>query len=133
LEFEQRLPAQLNAPMLARQQMGRALKEVLLPARLQDVHLAVSELVTNAVLLSRPAEATTIGITIRIDETHVRVTVQQPMRPVHPSGGLLRADDEPMFSEMILDNVTDRWGTDPGPPPNAWFEVDRKRRPRRSA
>jgi hypothetical protein len=119
--------------MLARQQMGRALKEVLLPARLQDVHLAVSELVTNAVLLSRPAESSTIGITIRIDETLVRVTVQQPLRPTHPSGGATPMDETPMFSEMILDNVTDRWGTDPGPPPHAWFEVDRRRRPRRSA
>jgi|KBSSwiStaDraftv2_1062776.scaffolds.fasta_scaffold941754_1 hypothetical protein len=117
--------------MLARQQIGRALKEVLLPSRLQDVHLAVSELVTNAVLLSRSSDAQTIGITIRIEEAHVRVTVQQPMRPVHPSGASPSLD-APMFSEMILDHVTDRWGTDPGPPPHAWFEVDRRRR-RRSA
>jgi hypothetical protein len=118
--------------MLARQQMGRTLKEVLLPSRLQDVHLAVSELVTNAVLLSRSSETATIGITIKIDDTHVRVTVQQPLRPIHPSGGT-PPEDAPMFSEMILDHVTDRWGTDPGPPPHAWFEVDRRRRPRRSA
>ena len=132
LEFEQRLPAQLNAPMLARQQMGRALKEVFLPARLQDVHLAVSELVTNAVLLSRTGETATIGITMSIDDSTVRVTVQQPVRPVHPSGGALQ-EDAPSFSEMILDHVTDRWGTDPGPPPHAWFEIARRRRPRRSA
>jgi hypothetical protein len=118
--------------MLARQQMGRALKEVLLPARLQDVHLAVSELVTCAVLLSRPGEPDTIGITIRIDDASVRIAVQQPVRPMHPSGGAL-PEDAPSFSEMILDHVTDRWGTDPGPPPHAWFEIDRRRRPRRTA
>jgi hypothetical protein len=117
--------------MLARQQIGRALKDVLLPSRLQDVHLAVSELVTNAVLQSHATESQTIGITIKFDDAHVRVTVQQPMRPVHPSGAAPAAEP-PMFSEMILDHVTDRWGTDPGPPPHAWFEVDRRRR-RRSA
>jgi two-component sensor histidine kinase len=117
--------------MLARQQMGRVLKPVLHPSRLQDVHLAVSELVTNAVVNGRTNGADTIGITIRVDETHVRVAVQQPPPLPHPSREPGTA--VPSLSEVILDHVTDRWGTDPGPPPHAWFEVDRRRLPRRSA
>ena len=118
--------------MLARQQMGRVLKPVLHAGRLQDVHLAVSELVTNAVLNGRANGAETIGITIRVDDTHVRVAVQQPAPPPHPSRDP-GAPAGPSISEVILDHVTDRWGTDPGPPPHAWFEIDRRRRPRRSA
>jgi anti-sigma regulatory factor (Ser/Thr protein kinase) len=118
--------------MLARQQMGRVLKPVLHPGRLQDVHLAVSELVTNAVIHGRTNGAETIGITIRVDDTHVRVVVQQPAPPAHPSRDR-GTRGAPSFSEVILDHVTDRWGTDPGPPPHAWFEVDRRRLPRRSA
>ena len=114
--------------MLARQQMGRLLKPVLQPGRLQDVHLAVSELVTNAVVHGRTNGSESIGVTIRVDDSHVRVTVQQPEPPPHPS-----RREAPPFSEVILDHVTDRWGTDPGPPPHAWFEVDRRRLPRRSA
>lgn len=132
MEVEHRLPVQPNAPMLARQQMGRVLKPVLQAARLQDVHLAVSELVTHAVLHGRTNGAESIGITIRVDETHVRVVVQQPPAAPHPSRDR-RTRGEPSFSEVILDHVTDRWGTDPGPPPHAWFEVDRRRLPRRSA
>jgi hypothetical protein len=118
--------------MLARQQMGRVLKPVLAASRLQDVHLAVSELVTYAVLQGRTNGADSIGVTIRVDDTHVRVTVQQPVQHPHPSqeAGSRNGGG---FSEMILDHVTDRWGTDPGPPPHAWFEVDRRRLPRRSA
>jgi hypothetical protein len=130
VEVEHRLPVQPNAPMLARQQMGRVLRSVLHPGRLQDVHLAVSELVTNAVIHGRANGAESIGVTIRVDDDSVRVAVQQPP-VVHPSQE--RGGAESTLSEVILDHVTDRWGTDPGPPPHAWFEVDRRRRPRRSA
>jgi anti-sigma regulatory factor (Ser/Thr protein kinase) len=131
VEVEHRLPVQPNAPMLARQQLGRVLKPVLHASRLQDVHLAVSELVTNAVLNGRANGADTIGITIKVDETFVRVAVQQPAPLPHPSRE--RKPSGTSLSEVILDHVTDRWGTDPGPPPHAWFEVDRRRLPRRSA
>jgi len=118
--------------MLARQQMGRVLKPVLSASRLQDVHLAVSELVTNAVIHGHVNGAETIGVTIRVDDAHVRVTVQQPTLRQHPSQDAATRDPRG-FSDVILDHVTDRWGTDPGPPPHAWFEVDRRRLPRRSA
>ena len=131
MEVEHRLPVQPNAPMIARQQMGRILKPVLHAGRLQDVHLAISELVTNAVLNGRTNGADTIGITIRVDDTLVRVVVQQPAPAAHPSRD--PSDPRPSLSDVILDHVTDRWGTDPGPPPHAWFEIDRRRRPRRSA
>ena len=132
MEVEHRLPVQPNAPMLARQQMGRVLRQVLHPGRLQDVHLAVSELVTYAVVHGRDDDSEMIGITIHVDDTHVRVTVQQPAPSSHPSRDR-GEEEERSFSEVILDHVTDRWGTDPGPPPHAWFEVDRRRLPRRTA
>ena len=118
--------------MLARQQMGRTLKTALQPGRLQDVHLAVSELVTNAVIHSKISGIESIGITVQVDDENVRVTVQQPVASLHPTRSR-KAGTPAMFSILILDHVTDRWGTDPGPPPHAWFEVDRRRLPRRSA
>ena len=132
MEVEHRLPVQPNAPMLARRQMGRVLKQVLHPGRLQDVHLAVSELVTYAVVHGSDNGAGTIGVTILVDDAYVRVTVQQPVAPAHPSRDS-GAEGEASLSDLILDYVTDRWGVDPGPPPHAWFEIDRRRLPRRSA
>jgi anti-sigma regulatory factor (Ser/Thr protein kinase) len=125
VELEGSFPAQPNAPMLARRQVGRFLRSTVSPERLDDVRLAVSELVTNAVINGRISGEDTIGMTVHVDEELevVRVMVEQPQRR-HPSR--VRGSEEPALfvSALLLEEVTDRWGTVVGPPPRAWFEID---------
>lgn len=125
MDLEQMFPTQQNAPMLARREIGRILRETVPDDRFDDLQLAVSELVTNAVINGRLSGQEAISVSVGVDDAHevLRVTVEQPVRR-HPSR-TRRAATPPMFaSTVLLDSVTDRWGIALGPPARAWFELD---------
>ena len=125
MEVERAFLAEPNAPMLARQQVGRILRDAVPAERLDDLRLATSELVTSAVINGRITGQEVISISVGLDEELdvVRVTVEQPIRP-HPSKALRSRQPGLFTSADVLDAVTDRWGTAPGPPALAWFEID---------
>jgi hypothetical protein len=125
VELEHSFPAQPNAPMLARRQVGRFLRSSVPTERLDDVRLAVSELVTNALMSGDAAGDDTIRMRVELDRELevVRVVIEQPLRR-HPSGDRGSARPVKVVSALLLEKVTDRWGTGTGPPPRTWFEID---------
>ena len=88
----------------------------------QRLVLALSEVVANAVRHGEHAEDDEISIAVE-DGGTLRVTVEQPSAtpaivqpPTATEGG---------FGLRLVEDITDRWGADPGPPGRVWFEVRR--------
>jgi anti-sigma regulatory factor (Ser/Thr protein kinase) len=87
--------------------------------RLDDLLLCVSEVVTNAVLHARSAPT----MTVAIEGPRVRVEVRDgdPTPPVRRRRSLLASTGRGL---LLLDDLTDRWGTSPvGAGKVVWFEL----------
>lgn len=100
-----------------------ALRELLhgtpFAARLDDGELAVSELVTNAVLHGREP------ITVRLLVTHdcLRVEVHDGS-PISPSFSMLDPTAVTGRGLMLISAASDRWGVEPEPHgKQVWFEI----------
>jgi two-component sensor histidine kinase len=84
----------------------------------------MTELIANALRHGGLDTSDMIGLTIDVNDAHVRVDVEQPTRASGvriveelergPSGG---------FGLVIVDNLSTRWGVETGPPGHVWFEV----------
>ena len=115
------LPVDPSAPMRAR----HALSEVVPPpefgTRFDDIRLAVSELVANAV---RHAQLETgrdeIHLSFDRDDDHVRVEVEQPTSAATVAPR--RADETGGYGLPLVGKLADAWGTQPGPPGMVWFD-----------
>jgi anti-sigma regulatory factor (Ser/Thr protein kinase) len=93
-----------------------------------DVHLLVSELVSNSVL---HAGADHIELRAIADLGGVRIEVSDPGPGFGPE-----ARREPSvtgeggFGLFLVDNVANRWGITRTDYARVWFEIDRRTRPR---
>jgi anti-sigma regulatory factor (Ser/Thr protein kinase) len=124
LEFE--MIAGPQAPASARSAVAQ-LGVLQLQHRIDDVQLAISEVVTNAVRYGglRP-EIDPVRVTVRIGENVVKFAVEQStaaedLEVQEPRGG-----PEPGgLGLRLVDQVADDWGYDPGPPGRVWFEFGR--------
>jgi anti-sigma regulatory factor (Ser/Thr protein kinase) len=101
-----------------------------LQQRLDVVLVAVSELVSNAVLHGQlQHDVDVIRVTVRIGEESVGVRVEQPTTAegVGVAEPRLRTtEDRPGgFGLLLVDQLVDKWGHDPGPPGRVWFEFDK--------
>ena len=118
------LPADAHAARIARSTLSTSIPSPTFQARVDEVCLAVSEIVSNAVRhagLDRSRDS--IRLVIEADEERVRVEVEQPtpaeVRIVEPEP----ASDPPRgFGLRILEETADEWGYEPGPPGRVWFE-----------
>lgn len=117
---EQRLTAEPSAVRAARRVVCDVVGQALPPGDLDDVLLATSEVVTNALEHGGPP----VELCVDYEDSHVRVEVRDGS-PLPPR---LR-DDAPGPSEVrgrgmvIVDRCTDRWGTDPlADGKKVWFE-----------
>jgi anti-sigma regulatory factor (Ser/Thr protein kinase) len=98
-----------------------------LQQRMDDVQLAASEIVTNAVRHGRlRQDIDTVRISVGTGRNVVRVTVEQPtvasVRIEEPRLG----EDPGGFGLHLVDHVADDWGHDPGPPGRVWFEFSKQ-------
>jgi anti-sigma regulatory factor (Ser/Thr protein kinase) len=103
-----------------------------LETRIDDVQLAISEVVTNAVRHGRLREGVdAVRVIVGVDGNSVRVTVEQPTTAagVQIKEPRLEQDDPGGLGMRIVDRVSDDWGHDAGPPGRVWFEfhLDRSR------
>jgi anti-sigma regulatory factor (Ser/Thr protein kinase) len=123
--MEERLPMLTTAPGLARHAAQAMLCNVLPTERLDDLMIAVSEVVTNAVRHSgmRPDET----IDMRVDYDGARVHVE-----VEDSGsGFARPDGieaRPSLIEggqglRLVQEMADGWGVDVGACTRVWFDM----------
>ena len=107
---------------VARQRL-KTLLPTLPPEQLDDVILATSEVVTNAILHGKGP----VRLRAWTGSTAVRVEVSDAgQRNPQPATGI-GSDEEAGRGLLIVDIVTTRWGalpTIPGPGKTVWFEVD---------
>lgn len=90
-----------------------------LAARLDDAELAVSELVTNAVLHGRAP----ITVVLRLSDGTLRVAVADGS-PVSPSFSMLDPTAVTGRGLMLISATADTWGVDPLPGgKSVWFEL----------
>lgn len=103
----------------ARALLRRVVEGTSFTGRRDDGELALSELVTNAVLHGREA----IRVSVVLTDATLRVEVVDAS-PVSPSFSMLDPTAVTGRGLMLISAVADRWGVDPGPDGKAvWFEL----------
>jgi two-component sensor histidine kinase len=119
------LPCSTSAPYFARRSI-----EVLEPELTEDafdtLSLLVTELVTNSVCHSKMSSRDFIQICIDVEPTLVRAEVSDEGQPFHyqsPPPG-----DQSLAGRglVLVDRLSDRWGTRSRPQNTVWFELDYK-------
>ena len=123
-EIRKELPASPVAPSLARQALDGWLSARVGEQTVDDIRLATTELVSNAVRHGELGEQDLIVLSGTVEDVFT-VYVEQPTAipaaEAQPPGPL----DESGAGLRLLDAIATRWGVDPGPPGVVWFEVDR--------
>ena len=120
------LPSRPEAPGAARKALTalNGSLHLLSSARLADVQLLVSELVTNAVMHAGSPDRT-VRLAVLATEDVVRVEVSDQGDGFMPSP---RAGSEPTaggWGLPIVDAIAHRWGVESADETTVWFEVDR--------
>ena len=114
------LPSTSAAPARARGALER-LAGKLPPARMRDLRLLVSELVTNAV---RHAGGDAVRLVVAHGRGVLRVEVHDPGRGFKvtaPSADPRRSSG---WGLVLVEELADRWGVDQSPGTRVWFEMD---------
>lgn len=117
--MRQQLPADVQAPALARQAVRRELCDSLGTEELADIQLMVSELVTNSILHSAP----------RAGDVTLEVDANDPIRiMVSDRGEDFSLDHDGWtggWGLALVERLSDRWGLARGNGTRVWFEMDR--------
>jgi anti-sigma regulatory factor (Ser/Thr protein kinase) len=125
VSLELELESSLDAAAEARRALDRVGDE--LPrARMRDVRLLVSELVTNAVRHAGLDAGAPIRLTIAAGDAVLRIEIADGgngFEPRAPDPDPTRASGWGLF---LVDELADRWGVEPADPGTLiWFEIDR--------
>ena len=119
VEVRHPLSAVPEAVPTARALLRDAVEGTPLAARVEDGELALSELVTNALLHGRDP----ISVTLRVAAQSLRVEVCDA-NPVSPSFSVLDPTAVTGRGLLLISAVSDRWGVDPSPGGKVvWFEL----------
>jgi anti-sigma regulatory factor (Ser/Thr protein kinase) len=124
VHVEERLPVTTGSPRLARRAAERAFAGAMPANRMDEVVLAISEVVTNAVRHAgmRPDEE--ILGSLDDDGDRIRIDVLDSGSGFLPwPADRTAAPDEGGHGLRLVDEVADAWGVEPGPPTRVWFEV----------
>lgn len=93
--------------------------------RLEDVVLAASELVTNAVRHSGARGAGSLAMSVELEGRSLRVQVEDPGPGFDPS---LAIQSGPLatsgFGLHLVERLADRWGVASDGTTRVWFAVD---------
>lgn len=119
------LACSISAPYFARRSI-EALQHELTEDAFDTLSLLVTELVTNSVRHSKMSPRDLIQICIDVEPTLVRAEVSDEGQPFHyqsrPPG------DQSLAGRglVLVDRLSDRWGTSARPQNTVWFELDRR-------
>ena len=127
MHHEASLPVTAEASSIARRELDGWLSSVPRDGMADRVRLAASELVSNAVRHGDLPAGIPIRLAVDVTTTAIRVEVLQPTE----TGAAVMVQPEDRGTEggyglAIVEDVTDRWGVEPGPPGTVWFEVARR-------
>ena len=120
------LPADENAPVLARSALDDAIPPPVLNERADDARLAISEIAANAVMHGqlRPGQDA-LRLLIDADDDRVRIELEQVTAAVGVRVVEPRLEDAIRvggFGLRIIEQTADEWGVETGPPGHVWFE-----------
>src|SRR5215212_1773902 len=123
-EIDLRLTPNSEAGLAARHSLDR-FEGGLLPEKLEDVRLVVSELVTNSVRHAGLSPDEQISLTVVISDRSVRGRVCDPgpgfKKPSEPRP---RTDLSGGWGLPIVERISDRWGVERDGCACVWFEID---------
>ena len=125
MRLERALPVSPEAASVARHALDDFSDE-LSDARLRDVRLLVSELVTNAVRHANLEDGDVIGLVVETLDGALRVEVHDPgggFVPSAPSPDPARPSGWGLY---LVAELADRWGVDSEDRTLVWFELDHR-------
>ena len=115
----------LGAPSRAREMVRNQLMDDLSAGSLEDVRLAISEVVAMFVRHSKLVDSSGLNIDIDRSDHRVRVSISSTAPdPSLPRRFFVPADADGGYGLTIIEAVSDRWGVVEDPP-SVWFEIDR--------
>jgi anti-sigma regulatory factor (Ser/Thr protein kinase) len=95
-------------------------------ARLEDLRLVVSELVTNSIRHADLEPADAIDLRVRVEGGRIRLELHDPGRGFEPRSHPASRFQESGWGLFIVAQLADRWGVDEGRPGiTVWAEIDR--------
>jgi anti-sigma regulatory factor (Ser/Thr protein kinase) len=119
-----RLNPNSEAVSAARHSLDR-LEGLLVPEKLEDVRLIVSELMTNSVRHARLSADEQISLAVAISGRSVRGRVCDTGRGFEkPSAPKPRTDMSGGWGLPIVERISDRWGVERNGCACVWFEID---------
>jgi anti-sigma regulatory factor (Ser/Thr protein kinase) len=124
MRVERRLPVSPEAASAARHALDD-LGDAMSDARLRDVRLLVSEVVTNAVRHADLAAGDAIELVVELNGGALRVEVHDPgggSVPTAPAPDPTRPSGWGLY---LVAELADRWGVDSDETTLVWFEFDR--------
>jgi anti-sigma regulatory factor (Ser/Thr protein kinase) len=123
-QIDLRLNPNSEAVLAARHSLDR-FEGLLLPEKLEDVRLVVSELVTNSVRHAELSPDEQISLAVAISGGSVRGRVCDPgpgfEKPTEPNP---RTDLSGGWGLPIVERISDRWGIKRNGCACVWFEID---------
>ena len=123
-QIDLRLNPNSEAVLAARHSLDR-FDGLLLPEKLEDVRLVVSELVTNSVRHAELSPDEQISLAVAISGGSVRGRVCDPgpgfEKPTEPKP---RTDLSGGWGLPIVERISDRWGIKRNGCACVWFEID---------
>ena len=123
-QIDLRLNPNSEAVLAARHSLDR-FEGLLLPEKLEDVRLVVSELVTNSVRHAGLSPDEQISLAVVIADGSVRGRVCDPgpgfEKPTEPKP---RTDLSGGWGLPIVERISDRWGIKRNGCACVWFEID---------
>ncbi len=123
-QIDLRLNPNSEAVSAARHTLDR-LEGLLVPEKLEDVRLIVSELVTNSVRHAELSADEQISLAVAISGGSVRGRVCDPGPGFErPSAPKPRTDMSGGWGLPIVERISDRWGVEHNGCACVWFEID---------
>ena len=124
MRVERRLPISPEAASAARHALDD-LGDGVPDARLRDVRLLVSEVVTNAVRHANLAAGDSIELVVELGRGTLRVEVHDPGGGFIPSAPSPDPTRPSGWGLYLVAELADRWGVDSDETTLVWFEFDR--------
>jgi anti-sigma regulatory factor (Ser/Thr protein kinase) len=112
-----------KARLAVREQLG----ETLSPERLDDVELLISELATNSVRHGACDDRADLEVETDVSERSVTLRLCDHGPGFEPGTPEPRPDGEGGYGLVLLETLSDRWGTARNGGFCVWFEVERQR------
>jgi anti-sigma regulatory factor (Ser/Thr protein kinase) len=123
-EIDLRLVPEPEVLTTARHALDR-LTDLLPSAKLENVRLVVSELVTNSILHARLSPNDRISLTVAVSAGSVSGRVCDPGSGFEaPSEPCPRPDLRGGWGLPIVETISDRWGVERNNHACVWFEID---------